>query len=45
MEGNKVPPELVVKVGKAFEEVLKEVSMSITMRYLYMMNEIVFLDS
>lgn len=24
MEGNKVPPELVVKVGKAFEEVLKE---------------------
>ena len=45
MEGNKVPPELVVKVGKAFEEVLKEVRLLITMPYLYMMNEIGFLDS
>jgi len=44
MEGNKVPPEVVVKVGEAFEEILKEVSVLITIPSLYVMNEIVSLD-
>jgi len=44
MEGNKVPPEVVVKVGEAFEEILKEVSVLITIPSLYVMNEIVSLN-
>ena len=45
LDGNKVPPELVVKVGETFESILKEASFSFAhyiFVFLLTMNHTIF---